>query len=48
MLDGKAVETLKLMPENNDLFHQFVLKGIDSQKATTGQLKFEGTGGLAY
>ncbi len=48
MLNGKPVETLKLTPENNDLLHQFVFKGIDSQQPNTVQLKFEGTGGLAY
>src|ERR1700733_15263938 len=48
LLDGKPVETLKLTPENNDLLHQFVFKGIDTEKNTTVQLKFEGTGGLAY
>jgi hypothetical protein len=48
LLDGKPVETLKLPPENNDLLHQFVFKGIDSEKTTSVQLKFEGTGGLAY
>ena len=48
LLNGKHVETLKLSPENNDLFHQFVLKGIDAQQPNSVQLKFEGTGGLAY
>jgi hypothetical protein len=48
MLNGQAVETLKLSPENNDLLHQFVLKGIAAQQANSVQLKFEGTGGLAY
>jgi hypothetical protein len=48
VLDGKPVETLKLTPENNDLLHQFVFKGIDTEKTTNVQLKFEGTGGLAY
>jgi hypothetical protein len=48
LLDGKAVETLQLTRENNDLLHQFVFKGIDAQKASSVQLKFEGTGGLAY
>jgi uncharacterized protein YfaS (alpha-2-macroglobulin family) len=48
MLNGQPVETLKLSPENNDLLHQFVLKGIAAQKANSVQLKFEGTGGLAY
>jgi uncharacterized protein YfaS (alpha-2-macroglobulin family) len=48
LLDGKPVETLKLTPENNDLLHQFAFKGIDPEKTTSVQLKFEGTGGLAY
>jgi hypothetical protein len=48
ILNGSPVETLKLTPDNNDLLHQFVFKGLDAQKAATVQLKFEGTGGLAY
>jgi uncharacterized protein YfaS (alpha-2-macroglobulin family) len=48
MLNGNPVETLKLSPENNDLLHQFVLKGIAAQQPNRVQLKFEGTGGLAY
>jgi hypothetical protein len=48
LLNGQPVETLKLSPENNDLLHQFVLKGIAAQQANSVQLKFEGTGGLAY
>jgi hypothetical protein len=47
-VDGNEVETLKLAEENNDLLHQFVLKGIDAQKAHAVQLEFDGTGGLAY
>jgi uncharacterized protein YfaS (alpha-2-macroglobulin family) len=48
ILNGKPVETLKLTPDNNDLLHQFVFKSIDAQKPATVELKFEGTGGLAY
>jgi len=48
MLDGKTVESLKLTQENNDLLHQFVLKGIDPQNASSLQLKFDGSGSLAY
>ncbi|HWW23087.1 MAG TPA: MG2 domain-containing protein [Edaphobacter sp.] len=48
ILNDKPVETLKLTPENNDLLHQFVFKNIDAQKSVSVQLKFEGTGGLAY
>ncbi|MFZ0309136.1 MAG: MG2 domain-containing protein [Candidatus Sulfotelmatobacter sp.] len=31
LLNGKPVEKLTLTPENNDLLHQFVFKGIDSK-----------------
>ncbi len=48
MLNGKPVETLTLTPENNDLLHQFVVKGIDAEKHNVVELKFEGAGGLAY
>ena len=48
VLNGNTVETLKLSPENNDLLHQFVFKGIAAQQPNSVQLKFEGTGGLAY
>ncbi len=48
MLNGQPVETLKLSPENNDLLHQFVFKSIAAQQPNSVQLKFEGTGGLAY
>ncbi len=48
MLNGQPVETLKLSSENNDLLHQFVSKGIAGQQPNSVQLKFEGTGGLAY
>src|SRR5271163_3165804 len=48
ILNGKAVETLTLTPENNDLLHQFVLKGIDAGKHNVVELKFDGAGGLAY
>jgi uncharacterized protein YfaS (alpha-2-macroglobulin family) len=48
MLNGQPLETLKLSPENNDLLHQFVFKGIALQLGSSVQLKFEGTGGLAY
>jgi hypothetical protein len=47
-LNGRTVERLTLTPENNDLLHQFVLKGVDQQSASNVSLKFEGKGGLAY
>ncbi|HTB97087.1 MAG TPA: MG2 domain-containing protein [Terracidiphilus sp.] len=48
LLDGKTVQTLELNADNNDLLHQFVLKGIDTSKDSDVQLKFEGKGSLAY
>ncbi len=47
ILNGKSAEKLVLTPENNDLFHQFVLKDIDP-RTNSIQLHFDGTGGLAY
>ena len=48
LLNGKPVENLVLTPENNDLLHQFVFKGIDSKSANTIAIRFDGKGGLAY
>ena len=48
LLDGKTVQTLQLTPDNNDLFHQFVFKGIDATQPASVELRFAGTGGLAY
>jgi len=47
-LDGKPVQALELTPQNNDLFHQFVFKGIDASKPTSIDLNFSGSGSLAY
>ena len=53
LLNGKPVEKLTLTPENNDLFHQFVFKGVGakatgSENSNTVEIRFEGKGGLAY
>jgi hypothetical protein len=48
LLNGKPARTLILTPENNDLFHQFVFNGIDSNVTTTVEIRFEGKGGVAY
>jgi len=53
VLNGKSVEKLTLTPENNDLLHQFVYKGVESQHDSsdaknTVEIRFEGKGGLAY
>jgi uncharacterized protein YfaS (alpha-2-macroglobulin family) len=47
-LNGKEVETLQLTPDNNDLLHQFVFRGVDPHAPASVQLSFEGAGGLAY
>jgi len=48
LVNGKAAEKLILTPENNDLLHQFVFQGSDSQGIATIEIQFEGKGGLAY
>jgi hypothetical protein len=57
LLNGKTVEKLTLSPENNDLLHQFVFKGIDqgieskstgSDRTNTVEIRFEGKSSLAY
>jgi uncharacterized protein YfaS (alpha-2-macroglobulin family) len=48
MLDGREVKTLNLTPNNNDLLHQFVFKGIDAHRPASVRLHFEGAGSLAY
>ena len=46
-LNGKPAERLTLTPDNNDLFHQFVLKGVDAG-ANNVAVHFDGQGSLAY
>lgn len=48
LLNDKTVERLQLTSDNNDLFHQFVLKSFDANEPNTVRLRFEGKGGLAY
>jgi hypothetical protein len=48
VLNGKVVQTLQLNTENSDLLHRFVFKGIDAREANSVEIKFDGTGGLAY
>jgi hypothetical protein len=47
-LNGKTAAKLTLTEENDELFHQFVFKDIDAQRANTVEVRFEGQGGLAY
>jgi hypothetical protein len=48
LLNGKVAQNLKLTSDNSDLLHQFVLKGIDTNESNSVELRFDGTGGLAY
>ena len=53
LLNGRPMETLTLTPENNDLLHQFVLKGIEGSGSSSGgantvEIRMKGKGGLAY
>jgi hypothetical protein len=48
LFNGKPAQKLSLTPENNDLLHQFVFKGIDSKGASRVEIRFDGKGGLAY
>jgi uncharacterized protein YfaS (alpha-2-macroglobulin family) len=47
-LNGKPAEKLTLTADNNDLYHQLVLKGVDSTGPNTVALRFDGKGALAY
>jgi hypothetical protein len=47
-LNGKPVQRLELTEENNDLLHQFVLKDVNAADANSVELRFSGTGTLAY
>ncbi len=47
-LNGKPAGQLALTAANNDLLHQFPLKGIDAHGANAIELRFRGNGGLAY
>ena len=47
-LNGSTQEKLELTADNNDLFHQFVLAGVDSSKPNDVSIHFSGTGSLAY
>ncbi len=48
LLDGKAAGSLELTADNNDLFHEMVFKGIDPAQTNSVELKFSGSGSLAY
>ena len=48
LLNGKAVHTLQLTADNNDLFQQFVLPASEVSPENNIALRFSGTGGVAY
>jgi hypothetical protein len=47
-LNGRPVRQLALTPENNDLFHEVVLKNVEAKGANTVSMRFSGKGSLAY
>lgn len=47
-LNGKTVDTLAVTPDNNDLLHQFVLPVPDPSADQNVEIRFSGTGGMAY
>ena len=48
ILNGKVAERLALTSENNDLFHQFAFKEVDSHAANTVEIRFNGEGSVAW
>lgn len=48
LCNGKIVGQLELSEANNDLLHQFVVKGTDAQAANIVELRFRGQGTVAY
>jgi hypothetical protein len=47
-LNGSVAEKLDLTADNNDLYHQFVLTGVDESKPSDVQISFTGSGSLAW
>jgi uncharacterized protein YfaS (alpha-2-macroglobulin family) len=48
VLNGKTAARVTLTAENNDLLHQFALKGLAGQSANLVEIRFTGEGSLAY
>jgi uncharacterized protein YfaS (alpha-2-macroglobulin family) len=48
VLNGKTAARLTLTAENNDLLHQFALKGLAEQSANLVDIRFTGEGSVAY
>jgi uncharacterized protein YfaS (alpha-2-macroglobulin family) len=47
-LNGRPAGTLALTPDNNDLYHQIALKGIEDRASNRVELRFSGQGSFAY
>jgi hypothetical protein len=48
LLNGKSVETFAVTSDNNDLLHQLVLPVEDQHAAHDVEIRFKGTGGMAW
>jgi hypothetical protein len=48
LLNGKSVDALAVTAENNDLLHQFVVPVPDPSEEQSVEIRFSGTGGMAY
>ena len=47
-LNGGAAARIRITPENNDLFQQYAIAGVKQQGANNVQIRFTGSGALAY
>jgi hypothetical protein len=47
-LNGRTVQSLTLTKENGDLYHQFVLAGVQATTANQLEISFKGSGNLEY
>lgn len=48
VVNGKTSAKLTLIPENNDLLHQFVFKEIDGNGVNAVEIRYGGKGALGY
>jgi hypothetical protein len=48
VLNGKSAARLTLRPDNNDLLHQFGLKGLDLKGVNHVEVRFDGKGSPGY
>jgi hypothetical protein len=47
-LNGSTAEKIDITPENNDLYQQFAIAGVNQQGANNVRIGFAGSGTLAY